>query len=65
MRLSVHAIFCPCSTFPNRVTGSSGSMSVLEFIFAVCEGAGISLFAEPCGLNIGTLVWFERKAEIG
>ena len=67
--LSLHCQMCgPCFTFSNRVASSSrssGSMSVLEFIFAVCEGAGISLFAERCGLNIGTLVWFERKAEIG
>ena len=56
--LSLHCQMCgPCSTFSNRVASSSrsSSMSVLEFIFAVCEGAGIPLFAEPCGLNIGTL----------
>jgi hypothetical protein len=57
--LSLHCQMCgPCFTFSNRVASSSrssGSMSVLEFIFAVCEGAGIPLFAEPCGLNIGTL----------
>ena len=54
---SLHCQMCgPCSPISNRVTssGSSSSMSVLEFIFAVREGAGTPLFAEACGLNIGT-----------